>query len=275
ALLLRHAAEYAQITSSRADEASMRAFFGGAMELETFPNRQTFDFEGLKGRLMPSSYAPGPGHPPHAPMLAGLRALSGRHAQRGGAAEPVVVACMVPSGFARQAHHERAILAGPQALECAFNLRDVGERGHAARASAQLTGSLRAAQQQLAHERELLRGELECSVLGVAETVLVFRNPTAEARLLDHEVLSGKLVQGVLNRALVHLHDRIAIALLVARIHQSVERQGVLVRCRDVLLDEAADNARLECRQLDVHCCVPFTTRVRDPQARGTASGPV
>jgi len=83
ALLLRHAAEYAQITSSRADEASMRAFFGGAMELETFPNRQSFDFEGLKGRLMSSSYAPEPGHPQHEPMMAGLRELFGRHQQRG------------------------------------------------------------------------------------------------------------------------------------------------------------------------------------------------
>jgi len=83
ALLLRHAAEYAQITASRADEASMRAFFGGAMELQTFPNRQTFDFEGLKGRLMSSSYAPEPAHPQHEPMMAGLRELFGRHQHRG------------------------------------------------------------------------------------------------------------------------------------------------------------------------------------------------
>jgi SAM-dependent methyltransferase len=83
ALLLRHAAEYAQVAASRADEASMRRFFGGAMELATFPNQQTFDFEGLKGRLMSSSYAPEPGHPQHEPMMAGLRELFRRH-QHGG-----------------------------------------------------------------------------------------------------------------------------------------------------------------------------------------------
>ncbi len=139
-------------------------------------------------------------------------------------AEQVRVARIAASRFARQAHDERAILAGPQALECRFNLTHFGERGHAARASAQLTGSLRAAQQQLAHDRELLRSELECSVLCVAEAVLEFRNPTPETRLFDHEVLPGKLIHGALNRDLVHLHDRIAIALLVARVHQSVER---------------------------------------------------
>ena len=87
-LLLRHAAEYAQIAASRADEASMRRFFGGAMELAVFPNRQSFDLEGLKGRLMSSSYAPEPGHPQHEPMMAGLRELFGRHEHRGQVAFP-------------------------------------------------------------------------------------------------------------------------------------------------------------------------------------------
>jgi SAM-dependent methyltransferase len=83
ALLLRHASEYEQITASRADVASMRRFFGGAMELATFPNQQSFDFEGLKGRLMSSTYAPEAGHPQHEPMMAGLREVFRRH-QHGG-----------------------------------------------------------------------------------------------------------------------------------------------------------------------------------------------
>jgi len=83
ALLLRHAAEYATISASRADAASMQLFFGGAMELATFPNQQILDFEGLKGRLMSSSYAPEPGHPEHEPMLAGLSALFTRHERQG------------------------------------------------------------------------------------------------------------------------------------------------------------------------------------------------
>ena len=83
ALLLEHAAEYAKITASRADEASMRQFFGGTPELATFPNRQSLDFAGLKGRLMSSSYAPEPGHPQHEPMMAGLRVVFERHARHG------------------------------------------------------------------------------------------------------------------------------------------------------------------------------------------------
>ena len=72
ALLLKHAAEYATISASRADERGMREFFGGTMQFCTFPNQQHLDFVGLKGRLMSSSYAPEEGHPQHEPMIAGL-----------------------------------------------------------------------------------------------------------------------------------------------------------------------------------------------------------
>jgi SAM-dependent methyltransferase len=83
ALLRRHAAEYETIVGRRADEASMREFFGGSMELASFPNQQIFDFAGLQGRLMSSSYAPEPSHPQHEPMMAALRALFQRHERNG------------------------------------------------------------------------------------------------------------------------------------------------------------------------------------------------
>jgi SAM-dependent methyltransferase len=83
ALLHRHAAEYASIVSRRLDEERMRAFLGTAMRVARFPNQQRLDYAGLEGRLLSSSYAPAPGHPQRAPMLAGLRALYERHQQDG------------------------------------------------------------------------------------------------------------------------------------------------------------------------------------------------
>jgi SAM-dependent methyltransferase len=83
ALLHEHAAGYARISASRADPAAMREFLGPQMQIATFPNRQLLDFEGLRGRLMSSSYAPEPGHPQHEPMMAELRAVFGRHARDG------------------------------------------------------------------------------------------------------------------------------------------------------------------------------------------------
>ena len=83
ALLRRHAAEYARITASRADEPRMRAYLGGNMERASFPNRQSVNFEGLAGRVMSASYAPEPGHPHYEPMMRELRQVFERHAQRG------------------------------------------------------------------------------------------------------------------------------------------------------------------------------------------------
>jgi SAM-dependent methyltransferase len=84
AMLVRHGVEYAKIRASRNDEASIVAFFdGGTVRRTTFTHAQEFDFEGLKGRLLSSSYAPQAGHPAHEPMLRELREVFERH-QNGG-----------------------------------------------------------------------------------------------------------------------------------------------------------------------------------------------
>jgi len=48
-----------------------------------FPMRQEFDYAGTEGRLLSSSYAPGPEHPKYAPMLRGLRQVFDAHAVAG------------------------------------------------------------------------------------------------------------------------------------------------------------------------------------------------
>ena len=83
ALLRRHAPDYDRVREMRADESKMRDFFGRRPESAVFQNRQTFDYAGLEGRLMSSSYAPESGHPEHEPLIAGLRDLFDRH-NRGG-----------------------------------------------------------------------------------------------------------------------------------------------------------------------------------------------
>jgi len=79
ALLRRCAPEYTRITASRADVGVMRGFLGAAMEVGTFSNQQVLDFEGLRGRLMSSSYAPEPGSPDYEPMIGMLREVFARH----------------------------------------------------------------------------------------------------------------------------------------------------------------------------------------------------
>ncbi len=60
------------------------AFFGaGAWHKACLENSQTLDFEGLKGRLLSSSYAPNLGHPRYAAMIDALDELFRRCQQDG------------------------------------------------------------------------------------------------------------------------------------------------------------------------------------------------
>lgn len=84
AMLVRHGVDYCKIRASRNDEASILAFFdAAAVRRATYTHAQTFDYEGLKGRLLSSSYSPKAGHPSHEPMLAALRKLFATHQKDG------------------------------------------------------------------------------------------------------------------------------------------------------------------------------------------------
>jgi len=77
ALLRRHAPEYASSgVPAQANLEVIRPFFAYSGFVErSFPYSQSFDLEGIRGRLLSSSYAPAAGMPGHAPMLADLDRL--------------------------------------------------------------------------------------------------------------------------------------------------------------------------------------------------------
>jgi SAM-dependent methyltransferase len=84
-LLKRYSVDYETVDHTNVTDAVIEAFFRpGAVAARAFESRQVFDYRGLEGRLMSSSYVPEPAHPNHAPMLAGLREVFAAH-QVGGA----------------------------------------------------------------------------------------------------------------------------------------------------------------------------------------------
>jgi len=84
-LLLAYGTDYAQVgLRDAADDAALERFFApNGYRRATFENRQMFDYEGLKGRLLSSSYAPEAGQPGHDAMLDELRALFDRYQEDG------------------------------------------------------------------------------------------------------------------------------------------------------------------------------------------------
>jgi SAM-dependent methyltransferase len=61
------------------DSVTLSSFFAAnGFEIRSFRNNQDLDFDGLKGRLLSSSYAPKAPHPNHAPMISKLREIFDR-----------------------------------------------------------------------------------------------------------------------------------------------------------------------------------------------------
>lgn len=74
-LLLSFGTDYQEVRHERTTEAVNEFFDPALFQERTLAMRQEFDYAGLQGRLLSSSYAPGPEHPKHEPMLRELRRI--------------------------------------------------------------------------------------------------------------------------------------------------------------------------------------------------------
>jgi SAM-dependent methyltransferase len=81
-LLERFGTDWEKVTHLEVDAGTLRPFFGGSFEERRLENRQTFDRESLEGRLLSSSFVPGPGDERCGPMLEELAGIFSGH-QRG------------------------------------------------------------------------------------------------------------------------------------------------------------------------------------------------
>ncbi len=57
-ILLRHSTDYRQVDHKRITPDVLRKFFGAEFETRVFDNPQVFDWEGMRGRMLSSSYMP-------------------------------------------------------------------------------------------------------------------------------------------------------------------------------------------------------------------------
>jgi SAM-dependent methyltransferase len=85
-LLLKYGADYADVRHEGTTDEIHQFFDPVPFQERIFAVRQEFDYTGIEGRLLSSSYAPGPDHPNYAPMLHELRRIFDAHAVAGRAA---------------------------------------------------------------------------------------------------------------------------------------------------------------------------------------------
>ncbi|MGA8213180.1 MAG: class I SAM-dependent methyltransferase [Candidatus Sulfotelmatobacter sp.] len=74
-LLLTYGTDYQDIRNEHTTSVINEFFDPEPFQERVFEMRQQFDYAGVEGRLLSSSYAPGPEHPRQAPMLGELRRI--------------------------------------------------------------------------------------------------------------------------------------------------------------------------------------------------------
>ena len=83
-LLIRYATDYTNVDHRNVKEENLSLFFApNEMTSKVFFNEQLFDYEGVKGRLLSSSYAPNIGHPTYEPMISYLQKIYAEYEQNG------------------------------------------------------------------------------------------------------------------------------------------------------------------------------------------------
>ena len=82
-LLLTFGTDYEDVRHEHTTDSVSEFFDPAPFQERVFANRQEFDYEGIQGRLLSSSYAPAPGHPKYEPMLRDLRKVFDAHATGG------------------------------------------------------------------------------------------------------------------------------------------------------------------------------------------------
>jgi SAM-dependent methyltransferase len=84
ALLQAYSIDYTAVDHRNVNSDAIEAFFAPQpFTLRRFDNQQMLDFDGVRGRLLSSSYTPEQGHANYQPMLDALRAISDAHQENG------------------------------------------------------------------------------------------------------------------------------------------------------------------------------------------------
>jgi len=82
-LLRTYGTDYKQVVHTNLTKEELQAFYGGPYEYRVLSNDQLFDRDGLRSRLMSSSYVPPSGHPNHEVVLREVDRLFDEHNEGG------------------------------------------------------------------------------------------------------------------------------------------------------------------------------------------------
>lgn len=83
AFLLRYASDYQSVRHENIEATEIAGFYQHEYGSVTFANKQVFDFDGLRGRMLSASYMPSEDHPLFPEMNTELQSMFANHSQNG------------------------------------------------------------------------------------------------------------------------------------------------------------------------------------------------
>ncbi|HMT09608.1 MAG TPA: class I SAM-dependent methyltransferase [Pyrinomonadaceae bacterium] len=83
ALLLKYANDYGSVRHENIAEEQLRNFYVHDFSTLRFDNQQEFDFDGIKGRMLSSSYMPNTDSPRYGELVKDLEAIFAKHERNG------------------------------------------------------------------------------------------------------------------------------------------------------------------------------------------------
>lgn len=82
-LLLEFGTDFDKVRQQTMKKRKFNKFFKNRFMVAKFGNEQIFDYDGLKGRILSSSYIPDENHPDYVPMLTMLKEIFNKHQLNG------------------------------------------------------------------------------------------------------------------------------------------------------------------------------------------------
>jgi hypothetical protein len=134
--------------------------------------------------------------------------------------------------------------AGGQAFKGGLDGGEVVERVETVSTAAEFAWSLRSAEHEKAEDCGLVAAKVEDG----ANPMLVLGNPGVADRSDEAEVFKG--MDGLADLFFGEIEHGVATGTLVARVKQSVEREGIVLWRGDLFFDERAENAELMGREM-------------------------
>jgi hypothetical protein len=143
----------------------------------------------------------------------------------------------------------RLVCGGPgrQALKGGLDRGQVVEAVETVSTAAKFTRGLGSPEHKEAKNRCLVAAKIQDG----ADPMLVLGNPRVADRSDEAQVF--KRMERLADLFFGEIKDRVATGSLIARVKQSVEREGIVLWRGDLFLDEGAENAELMGREMHIY----------------------